>query len=178
LKIASISGLVFREIYFKILFSIFLVIAAMLVMQQSLNHLKLRSLVAEATSSRLQISASSVEVAIVKAEGLGLSTDKMVGLQDLLDRERERDRSITIIEIISPIGAPVLSSGEGPEMRPGSQNAENLSKQRTIALCSILSAHEKVTIFDAGPHLYTGRVIYESSFPSWGAPKLQACVHS
>ena len=95
----------------------------MLILQESLNHLKLRSLVAEATSSRLQISASSVEAAIVKAEGLGLSMDEMVGLQNLLDRERERDSSITKIEIVSPIGAPVFSSGEGPEMTLDSLDA-------------------------------------------------------
>ena len=169
MKIASINWLVFREIYFKILFSIFLVIAAMLILQESLNHLKLRSLVAEATSSRLQISASSVEAAIVKAEGLGLSMDEMVGLQNLLDRERERDRSITKIEIVSPIGAPVLSSGEGPEMRPVSRDAGSLSKQRAQALRRILGAREKVTIFDAGPHLYTGRVIRDSSDAIMGA---------
>ena len=84
----------------------------MLILQESLNHLKLRSLVAEATSSRLQISASSVEAAIVKAEGLGLSMDEMVGLQNLLDRERERDRSITKIEIVAQehLALPWLSS--------------------------------------------------------------------
>ena len=169
MKIASIDWLAFREIYFKILFSIFLVIAAMLILQESLNHLKLRSLVAEATSSRLQISASSVEAAIVKAEGLGLSMDEMVGLQNLLDRERERDRSITKIEIVSPIGAPVLSSGEGPEMRLDSRDAGSLSKQRAQALRRILGAREKVTIFDAGPHLYTGRVIRDSSDAIMGA---------
>ena len=141
----------------------------MLILQESLNHLKLRSLVAEATSSRLQISASSVEAAIVKAEGLGLSMDEMVGLQNLLDRERERDRSITKIEIVSPIGAPVLSSEEGPEMRLDSRDAGSLSKQRAQALRRILGAREKVTIFDAGPHLYTGRVIRDSSDAIMGA---------
>jgi hypothetical protein len=166
---ASINWLVFREIYFKISLSIFVVIAAMLVLQDSLNHLKLRALVAEATSSRLQISASTVESAIVRAEGLGLSMDEMVGLQDLLDRERERDGSITKIEIVSPIGAPVVSSGEGPPISPGRRDAEGLPKEREQALRRVLGAREKVTIFDAGPHLYTGRTIFDSSGSIMGA---------
>lgn len=164
---ASINWLVFREIYFKILLSILVVIAAMLVLQDSLNHLKLRALVAEATSSRLQISASTVESAIVRAEGLGLSMDEMAGLQDLLDRERARDPSITQIEIVSPIGVPVASTGESRRSSEG--DVDVLAKEREQALRRVLGAREKVTIYDAGPNLYTGRVIYDSSDAVMGA---------
>ena len=69
----------------------------MLILQESLNHLKLRSLVAEATSSRLQISASSVEAAIVKAEGLDLSMDEMVGkLVATMNRLNLRENTLVL----------------------------------------------------------------------------------
>ncbi len=151
---ARINWLAFREIYFKILVSILVVIAAMLLLQDALNHLKLRALVAEATSSRLQISASTIESAIVRSEGLGLSMDEMAGLQDLLDRERERDPSVVQIEIVSPIGAPVVSSGSGPLVPTGTDLAEDIEKEREQALRRVLGARDKVTLFDAGSHLY------------------------
>ena len=166
---ARINWLAFREIYFKILVSILVVIAAMLLLQDALNHLKLRALVAEATSSRLQISASTIESAIVRSEGLGLSMDEMAGLQDLLDRERERDPSVVQIEIVSPIGAPVVSSGSGPLVPTGTDLAEDIEKEREQALRRVLGARDKVTLFDAGSHLYTGRVIYDSSDAIMGA---------
>ena len=62
-------------------------------------------------SSKLQITASTIASAIVRAEGLGLAMDEMAGLQDLLDRERARDQSIVQIEVVSPIGTPVVVSG-------------------------------------------------------------------
>ena len=102
---------IFREVYAKVIFSILFVIGAMLLLQSSLNHLKLRSLAAEATSSRLQISAAAIESAIVRADSLGFAIDEMAGLQDLIDRERARDASIEQIVIVSPIGAPIMTSG-------------------------------------------------------------------
>lgn len=150
---------VFREIYFKIILSILVVIAAMLILQNSLNHLKLRALVAEATSSRLQITAATIESAVVKAEGLGLAMDEMNGLSDLLDRERTRDQSIEQIVIVSPIGVPIVSSG----------SSDLAADDKDLVLRRVLGSGDKVTLYDSGPRLYTGRILRDSSDAVMGA---------
>ena len=147
---------VFREIYLRIILSVLTVTAAMLMLQNSLNQLKLRSLAAEATSSRLQISAATIESAIVRAEALGLAMDEMAGLQDLLDRERARDASLAQIAIVSPIGVPILASGDAlGDMEP--------------ILRRVLSGREKTALVDAGEALFTGRVVFDSSNAVMGA---------
>ncbi|WP_293450680.1 hypothetical protein [Planktotalea sp.] len=165
----SVNWFVFREVYFKIVISILAVIASMLLLQSSLNNLKLRSLVAEATSSKLQITASTIESAIVRAEGLGLAMDEMAGLQDLLDRERARDASIVRIEVVSPIGAPIVVSGTIATDANDPKQVERLASEREQAFRRVLGARDKVTLFDAGPHLYTGRILYDSSDAVMGA---------
>lgn len=156
----SVSGwTVFREIYAKVIISILFVIGAMLILQSSLNHLKLRALVAEATSSRLQISASAIEAAIVRAESLGFAIDEMSGLQDLIDREQGRDPSIAHILIVSPIGASILSSGS--EDIPHSERDQVMRR--------VLVSGDSVTRLDTGPRLYTGRLLYDSSNAVMGA---------
>lgn len=155
----SVSWLVFREIYLKIILSVLAVVAAMLVLQNSLNQLKLRSLAAEATSSRLQISASTIESAIVRAEGLGLAMDEMEGLSDLLERELSRDEGIAKISIVSPIGTPVFQSGDASLPQ---DEVEDMLRR-------IMGTREKVTVFDAGDQLYTGRLLFDSSGAVMGA---------
>lgn len=156
----SVSGwIVFREIYAKVILSILFVIGAMLVLQSSLNHLKLRALVAEATSSRLQISASAIEAAIVRAESLGFAIDEMSGLQDLIDREQGRDPSIAHILIVSPIGTSILSSGS--EDIPPSERDQVMRR--------VLGSGDTVTRLDVGQRLYTGRLLYDSSNAVMGA---------
>ncbi|WP_282077563.1 hypothetical protein [Epibacterium ulvae] len=155
----SVSWLVFREVYLKIILSVLAVVAAMLVLQNSLNQLKLRSLAAEATSSRLQISASTIETAIVRAEGLGLAMDEMEGLADLLDRELSRDGSIAKISIVSPIGTPVFQSGDATLPQ---DEVEDMLRR-------IMGTRDKVTVFDAGERLYTGRLLFDSSGVVMGA---------
>ena len=165
----SLNWIVFRDIYFKIVLSIIAVIAAMLLLQNSLNNLKLRSLVAEATSSKLQITASTIESAIVRAEGLGLAMDEMAGLQDLLDRERARDAGIVKIEVVSAIGVPVATSGSIPRDSTDPNYEDRLDKEREQAFRRIFGTLDKTTVFDAGLHLYTGRIIYNSSNAVMGA---------
>ena len=165
----SLNWIVFRDIYFKIVLSIIAVIAAMLLLQNSLNNLKLRSLVAEATSSKLQITASTIESAIVRAEGLGLAMDEMAGLQDLLNRERARDAGIVEIEVVSAIGVPVATSGSIPRDSTDPNYEDRLDKEREQAFRRIFGTLDKTTVFDAGLHLYTGRIIYNSSNAVMGA---------
>ena len=149
----------FREIYLKIVLSILVVIAAMLLLQSSLNQLKLRALVAEATSSRLQIAAANIEAAIVRADALGFSMDEMVGLQDLIDRERERDPSIQEIQIVSSVGAPILTTGV----------SEMTAEEGQQVLRRVLGSGETTSRLDAGPRLYTGRLLFDSSDGVMGA---------
>lgn len=151
--------IVFREIYLKVILSILFVIGAMLLLQSSLNHLKLRALVAEATSSRLQISAAAIEAAIIRADSLGFSIDEMSGLQDLIDRERARDPAIVQILIVSPIGLPVLASGA--DEIPGDERDQVMRR--------VLGSGDTITRLDVGPRLYTGRVLFDSSNAIMGA---------
>lgn len=131
----------------------------MLVLQSSLNHLKLRSLAAEATSSRLQISAAAMESAIERADSLGFAIDEMAGLQDLIDRERARDASIEQIVIVSPIGAPIMASG-----------TDGLSAdEQEQVLRRVLGSGDTLTRLDTGPRLYTGRLLFNSSDAVMGA---------
>lgn len=150
---------VFRELYLKVLLSVFTVIVAMLLLQGALNQLKLRALVAEATSSRQQISASSIEGSVLQAEALGFAIDEMTGLQDLIDRERAEDPSIVQIAIVSPIGTPLLSSG----------NADTTPEESERVLRRVIGAQEKMTRIDAGERLYTGRLLFDSSGAIMGA---------
>lgn len=149
----------FREVYFKVILSILAVIGAMLLLQSSLNQLKLRALVAEATSSRLQISSETIERAILRAEALGFSIDEMVGLQDLIGRERVRDRSVVGIHIVSPIGVPILTTG--PDRLP--------EDDRDAVLRRVLGSGDKITRLDLGARLYTGRLLHDSSDAVMGA---------
>ncbi|MEM1074127.1 MAG: hypothetical protein AAGI36_06710 [Pseudomonadota bacterium] len=131
----------------------------MLLLQGGLNQLKLRALVAEATSSRHQISASAVEASVVQAEALGFAIDQMAGLEDLLARERAEDPSIDLIAIVSPIGTPILSSGN---LSVSSDEADRVLKR-------VLGSQEKNTRFDSGERLYTGRLLFDSSGAVMGA---------
>ena len=150
---------VFREVYAKVTISILFVIGAMLILQVALNHLKLRSLAAEATSSRLQIAAASIESAVARADSLGFAIDEMAGLQDLIDRERERDASIEQIVIVSPVGAPVMTSG-----------ADGFSADdEEQVLRRVLGSGDTLTRLDTGPRLYTGRLLFDSSAEVMGA---------
>lgn len=174
---ASSNLIFFREVYFKIVLSILIVIAAMLILQNSLNTLKLRSLVDEATSTKLQITASTIASAIVRAEGLGLAMDEMAGLQDLIERELARDQSIVKIEVVSPIGTPVVVSGVIPTNPNDPKHVDRLIKEREQAFRRVLGARDEVTFFNSGSHLYTGRVIYDSSDAVMGVIVLTTPTH-
>ena len=150
---------VFREVYAKVILSIIFVIGAMLALQMALNHLKLRALAADATSSRLQVSASAIERAIVRADSLGFAIDQMAGLQDLIDRERARDTSIEQILIVSPVGTPILVSGA--DQLPDSEQDQVLRR--------VLGSGDTLTRLDTGPRLYTGRLLFDSSAAVMGA---------
>lgn len=150
---------VIRELYFKIVFSILCVIGLMLVLQSSLNVLKIRSLAAEATSSRLQIAAAAIEDAIIRADSLGFSIEQMTGLQDLIDRERSRDDAIEQIIIVSPIGQPILASGF----------SDVFFNDREKVLRRVFGGGETLTRLDVGEKLYTGRLLFDSSSAVMGA---------
>lgn len=150
---------IFTELYLKILLSVLAVVSVMLLLEGGLNQLKLRALVAEATSSRHQISASTIEASVVQAEGLGFAIDQMTGLQDLIDRQRDQDPSVSHIAIVSPIGDMLLSSG-AIVMSDGELDR---------VLRRVLGSQEKTTRFDAGERLYTGRLLYDSTDAIMGA---------
>lgn len=95
--------------------------------------------------------------------------DEMAGLQDLLNRERARDAGIVEIEVVSAIGVPVATSGSIPRDSTDPNYEDRLDKEREQAFRRIFGTLDKTTVFDAGLHLYTGRIIYNSSNAVMGA---------
>lgn len=151
--------LAFKDIYFRIILSILVVIAAMLALQGGLNKLKLRALVAEATASQLQVFASTIEDTITRSERLGLAMSESAGATELLDRLLEQNPDIQQILVISPNGETVLSAGQ-PLLE---------AAYRDELLRRVFAGRDKVTILDAGPFLYTGRTMLDSANAVMGA---------
>ena len=151
--------LAFRDIYFRIILSIVVVIAAMLALQGGLNKLKLRALVAEATASQLQVLASTIEDTITRSERLGLAMSESAGATDLLNRLIKQNPDILQILVISPNGDPVLFAGE-PLIDTNDQAA---------LLRRVFGGRDKITMLDSGPLLYTSRRLRSSAGSVMGA---------
>ena len=151
--------LAFKDIYFRIIFSVLVVIATMLALQGGLNKLKLRTLVAEATASQLQVFASTIEDTITRSERLGLAMSESAGATEQLDRLLEQNSDIHQILVISPNGETVLSAGQ--PLLEAAYKKELLRR--------VFSGSDKVTMLDAGPLLYTGRVMLDSASSVMGA---------
>jgi hypothetical protein len=149
----------FKDIYFRIILSILVVIAAMLALQGGLNKLKLRAFVVEATASQLQVFASTIEDTVTRSERLGLAISESAGATELLDRLLEQNPDIQQILVVSPNGETVLSAGQ-PLLEPA---------YRDDLLRKVFTGRDKVTILDAGPLLYTGRTMLDSANAVMGA---------
>lgn len=146
-------------LYFRVISAVLLVIMAMLLLQNGLNQLKFRSLVADATASRLQVVASSIEGAIARAEGAGLAIDEMTGLSDLIARETARDEVISDIAVISPIGRVLVST-----------SAQALPEaDREAVLRRVLGSGDRLSSIVVGERLYVARVLYDSANAAMGA---------
>tara|TARA_B100000780_G_scaffold276842_1_gene246240 strand:- start:4437 stop:5219 length:783 start_codon:yes stop_codon:yes gene_type:complete len=151
--------LAFRDIYFRIILSILVVIAVMLTLQVGLNKLKLRALIAEAMASELQVFASTIENTITRSERLGLAMSESAGATELLDRLLEQNPNIHQILVVSPNGEAVLSSGH-PLLE---------AVYRNELLRRVFSGRDKVTMLDVGPLLYIGRTMLDSANAVMGA---------
>ena len=151
--------LAFKDIYFRIILSILVVIAVMLTLQGGLNKLKLRALIAESTASQLQVFASTIEDTITRSERLGLAMSKRVGATEQLDRLLEQNLDIQQILVVSPNGEIVLSAGL-PLLEAAYRNE---------LLRRVFTGRDKVTTLDVGPLLYTGRRMLDSANAVMGA---------
>jgi hypothetical protein len=156
--------LFFKEFYLKVLLSAWLVVAAMLAMQFSLNILKFKSLVGQATASQMQVVGSTIEANVMRAEQVGLAIDEIVGLQSLIEREAEKDQTISRIIVVSPVGQPLVQSG-----------AEGLPEEdREAVLRRVFSVQEQESAIDRGAWIYSGRTLLDSSGIVMGAVILMA----
>ncbi|NVO23031.1 hypothetical protein [Donghicola mangrovi] len=156
--------LFFREFYLKVLLSAWLVIVAMLAMQLSLNVLKFKSLVGQATASQMQVVGSTIEASVLRAEQVGLAIEEIVGLQPLIEREVEKDPTISRIIVVSPTGRPLVQS-----------DAEGLPEgDRAAVLRRIFSVSEQESAIDRGDWIYSGRTLLDSSGIVMGAVILMA----
>ncbi len=156
--------LFFREFYLKVLLSAWLVVAAMLAMQFSLNILKFKSLVGQATASQMQVVGSTIEANVMRAEQVGLAIDEIVGLQSLIEREAEKDPTISRIIVVSPVGQPLVQS-----------DAEGLPVgDREAVLRRVFSVAEQESAIDRGEWIYSGRTLLDSSGIVMGAVILMA----
>jgi hypothetical protein len=156
--------LFFKEFYLKVLLSAWLVVAAMLAMQFSLNILKFKSLVGQATASQMQVVGSTIEANVMRAEQVGLAIDEIVGLQSLIEREAEKDPTISRIIVVSPVGQPLVQS-----------DAEGLPVgDRDAVLRRVFSVAEQDRAIDRGEWIYSGRTLLDSSGIVMGAVILMA----
>ena len=130
------SWALFREVHFKVICAVLVVIASMLVLQSGLNQLKFRSLVADATASSLQVVASTVETAVQRAEQVGLAVEEMTGLEDLMLREMQLNAGITLLMVVSPVGTPLVSVGGDalPEADRSPEEVQQLREHQVRAL--------------------------------------------
>lgn len=158
------NAIFFREFYLKVLLSAWLVIVAMLAMQLSLNVLKFKSLVGQATASQMQVVGSTIEASVLRAEQVGLAIEEIVGLQPLIEREVEKDPTISRIIVVSPTGRPLVQS-----------DAEGLPEgDRAAVLRRIFSVSEQESAIDRGDWIYSGRTLLDSSGIVMGAVILMA----
>lgn len=160
----EVQSVILRELYLKVVLSALLVVISMLAMQLSLNALKFKSLAAQAIASQMQVAGSTIESNVLRAEQIGLSIDEIFGLQDLIVREVESDPVIERIVIVSPVGAPLVSSDE--EGIP--------AEDREAVLRRVLSVSEQESSLDRGGWLYSGRLLRDSSGATMGAVILMA----
>ncbi|WP_109317701.1 hypothetical protein [Pseudovibrio ascidiaceicola] len=143
----------------RVVISALVVIAGMLALQSALSSLKFRTLVIEATSSRLQVTASAIDVVIQRAEAVGLSMHEISDLVSLIERERMRDPKILQIFLVNLQGTILAHSGQGTFLQ------EDMSE----ILPRVLVSNDKTMTFERGELLYASRILRDSSNSTMGA---------
>lgn len=137
----------------RVVVSTLAVIAVMLALQSALSLLKFRTLVVEATSSRLQVTASAIDVVIRRAEAVGLSMHEISDLDALIERERLRDPKIHQIILLDLQGTILAHSGD--------RNV--LQEDMNEVLPGVLTSDDKTITRESGEYLYAGRILRDSS---------------
>ena len=95
----------------------------------------------------------------MRAEQVGLAIDEIVGLQSLIEREAQKDPTISRIIVVSPLGQPLVQSG-----------AEGLpDEDRAAVLRRVFSVQEQESAIDRGTWIYSGRTLLDSSGVVMGA---------
>jgi hypothetical protein len=149
----------FKEMYVKITLSIGVVMVSMLLLQSGLNYLKFRSLVADATASRMQIVLSNIELSIGRAEAVGLAMDEMVSLQALVARSMSGDESIKKIMLVSPTGKAIISVGKSAIYEQYKQQIHR----------KVIGLEKKKTNITFAEELFIGNLIYDANNKVMGA---------
>lgn len=157
-------GAAFREVYVKVVLSIWLVVAALLLMQGGMNLLKFRALAAQASAAQMQVVGSTIEASIRRWEQLGLSMSEMAGLRDLLLREVARSPVVEQVAILDPAGRVIHSTGA----------AALVDADRTAVLRRVLGAGERESLLERGGRIYAGRILNGSSGSAIGMLVLSA----
>jgi hypothetical protein len=143
----------------RVVVSTLAVIAVMLALQSALSLLKFRTLVVEATSSRLQVTANAIDVVIRRAEAVGLSIHEISDLNALVERERLRDPKIHQILLFDLQGTILAQSGDRNVLR----------KDMHEILPRVLTSDDKTITRESGEYLYAGRILRDSSNSIMGA---------
>ncbi|SFT91275.1 hypothetical protein SAMN05444141_104397 [Pseudovibrio denitrificans] len=143
----------------RVVVSTLAVIAVMLALQSALSLLKFRTLAVEATSSRLQVTASAIDVVIRRAEAVGLGMHEISDLDALIERERLRDPKIHQILLLDLQGATLA--------RSGGRNV--LLEDMNEVLPRVLTSDDKTITHESGAYLYAGRILRDSSNSIMGA---------
>jgi hypothetical protein len=148
----------------KVLISSWLVVFIMLSMQLSLNVIKFKSLVGEATASQMQVVGSTIEAVVDRAEQVGLAMEEIDGFREFIQREALSDKTIERISVLSAVGLPLFRS----------DRIGILDEHREAVVRRIFSAADQESTLSLGDWLYSGRLIYDSSGAVMGAIVLTA----
>lgn len=149
----------FREVYSKVILSLWIVVAAMLAMQFALNVLKFKSIAAQGVASQMQVVGSTVESSILRWEQVGLSMQEMDRLHDLISHEVARSDLIDNIVIVGPLGSIVQAT-----------DAQAIPEaDRQAVMRRVLSGAEAETFIDQNDWVYSGRLLTGSNGAVMGA---------
>lgn len=149
----------FREVYSKVILSLWIVVAAMLAMQFALNVLKFKSIAAQGIASQMQVVGSTVESSVLRWEQVGLSMQEMDRLHDLIVHEAARSDVIDNILIVGPVGDLVQAT-----------DVEAIPEaDRQAVMRRVLSGAEPETFIDQNDWVYSGRLLTGSNGAVMGA---------
>lgn len=140
-------------LYIKVLLAVWLVLAVVVVLQLTMNSVKIKSLVAETVASRVDVLAGAVADRVERAERLGLRPAEIETLDALLRRAVDRDDDIAAMHVLSAVGDPVASFPDRPFA----------AAEAALAIRRLQTGSEPRSLHDDGRMIHVGRALTDSA---------------